>query len=130
MGYRVMNGKIYPIGDFGDYSQNSSLNNTNSVNTNFKDTLTKELGKNDQFVISNHAAKRLNSRNISFNENDMKNINEGINLAKEKGSQDCVILYKDIALVTSIENRTVVTAVDKSVGDKNIFTNIDSVVLI
>lgn len=60
----------------------------------------------------------------------MKNINEGINRASEKGSKDSLIIYKDVALVTSIKNRTIITAVDKESSKGNIFTNIDSVVLL
>jgi hypothetical protein len=35
-----------------------------------------------------------------------------------------------VALVTSIENRTVITAVEEERMKENIFTNIDSVVII
>lgn len=40
------------------------------------------------------------------------------------------MLYKDVALIASVENRTLITAVDKNRTNENIFTNIDSVVLL
>jgi len=40
------------------------------------------------------------------------------------------MLYKDVALVASIENRTVITAVEKERAVDNVFTNIDSVVML
>jgi len=60
----------------------------------------------------------------------MKKINEGINMAEGKGAKQALILYKDMALITSIKNRTVITAIDKSQSETNIITNIDSVVMI
>ncbi len=60
----------------------------------------------------------------------MKKINEGINMADSKGAKQSLILYKDMALITSIKNRTVITALDKNESQGNIITNIDSVVMI
>lgn len=60
----------------------------------------------------------------------MNNIEKGFKLAEDKGSKNSLFLYKDVALVTSVENKTVITAVDKSRAKDNVFTNIDSVVII
>lgn len=128
MGFRVINGKINYFEDFK--ATNASSKNEGAKTPAFKDILSSEINKKNGFVISNHAAQRLKQRNISFNDADMKTINEGINKADEKGSKDCLILYKDTALVTSIKNRTIVTAVDKESSKGNVFTNLDSVVII
>lgn len=130
MGFRVINGKIYPVNQISDLTPKS--NEKNSVSSiSFQDALNKAQEKdNKQFVISNHAAERLRNRNISFNEADMNKINEGINKVSEKGANDCLILYKDVALITSIKNRTIITAVDSKSSKENVFTNIDSVVLL
>lgn len=127
MSFRVVNGKLYSI---DDYNRLPSESKNKVVNTDFKDILNKELNKNDSFVISNHAAERLRTRNISLNENDMNKINEGINKAVDKGSNESLILYKDLVLVASIKNRTIITAVDKDSSKGNVFTNVDSVVLL
>lgn len=129
MGYRVINGKLYTTTDFtpGSIENRQAKNNGNA---SFENILKNELNKKDGFLISNHAAQRLKSRNISFDEADMKNINEGINKAVDKGADECLILYKDVAMVASIKNRTIITAVDKESGKGNVFTNIDSVVLL
>lgn len=129
MGYRVINGKLHLIGDFQPYSK---ATNTGSKNTeiSFKDVLEKRINTKESFVISNHAAERLRQRNISFNEVDMKNINDGINKAEEKGCQESLIVYKDTALITSIKNRTIITALDKENSKGNVFTNIDSVIIL
>lgn len=129
MGYRVINGKLYLIQDFQGYNSNNKSVKENS-NVSFKNLLNRKIDNKESFVISNHAAERLKERNISFDENDMKNINEGINKAEQKGSKETLILYKDTALITSIKNRTIITAMAKENSKNNVFTNIDSVVIL
>ena len=129
MSYRVINGQVYPIVPIEGFSQ-KKVSEKSKANLNFNNILKDEISKNDGFIMSKHAEERLNSRNISFNEQDMKNINEGINKAEKKGCINSVILYKDVALVTSVKNRTVITAVDKESAKNNVFTNVDSVVLL
>lgn len=128
MGFRVINGKVNYFEDFAKVDNNSKKESTQAPD--FKDILSSKINKKNGFVISNHATQRLKQRNISFNDTDMKTINEGINKADEKGSKNCLILYKDTALVTSIKNRTIVTAMDKESSKGNVFTNLDSVVII
>lgn len=128
MGYRVINGKLFPIGDFPQ--NNIKQTASNKTNNAFEDILNSKINGNSDFKISNHAAKRLEDRNIKLTNADMDNINRGINLANEKGAKDSLIIYKDIALVASIKNRTIITAVDKNEDKENVFTNIDSVVLL
>lgn len=132
MGYRVINGVPYPVGNFpsisGSKPQNSSKVDHKDLNKSFGEILNNQIKKNESFNLSKHAADRL--RDIQLSNSDMQKINEGINKAQEKGSKNCLILYKDVALVTSIENRTVITAVEGDRMKDNVFTNIDSVVLL
>lgn len=127
MGYRMINGRAYPVGAIGDINKNNLPNVKKSSNTSFKDLLDSKI-KNKSFTVSKHAAERL--KDINFSENDMNNIEKGFKLAEDKGSKNSLFLYKDVALVTSVENKTVITAVDKSRAKDNVFTNIDSVVII
>lgn len=128
MSYRVVNGKLYPVNDFSHYE----LKEKTEVKSNqsFGSILNKEIEKKNSFTISSHAAERLKDRNISLNEADMNKINEGINKANEKGAKESLILYKDVVLLASIKNRTIITAIDKESSKGNVFTNIDSVVLV
>ena len=41
-----------------------------------------------------------------------------------------MILLKETALVVSVKNRTVITAVDEASAKENIFTNIDSAAIL
>jgi flagellar operon protein len=49
--------------------------------------------------------------------------------AEAKGSKDSLILLDDLALVVSVQNRLVVTAMDEQSSKEHVFTNIDSVVI-
>ena len=140
MSYRVVNGKLYSTQDFTEYSKvalknekgkaDKSQNVSNKEISSFNKILDKQISKQEGFTISAHAAQRLNSRNIDIKDDDMKKINDGINMAESKGAKQSLILYKDMALITSIKNRTVITAMDKNESKGKIITNIDSVVMI
>ncbi|MDV4149699.1 TIGR02530 family flagellar biosynthesis protein [Clostridium sp. AL.422] len=128
MGFRVVNGQAYPIGNFQLPNESISERSTNNK-INFNDVLKDEIKKgNNQYTLSKHAADRL--RDIDFTEADMKEIGKGFKIAEEKGSKNSVMIYKDVALIASIENKTVITAIEKDRAKDNIYTNIDSVVIL
>lgn len=126
MSFRIINGQAYPIGNF-ELPKSSSLEKKNQ-SVNFKDILNETINKQENYTISKHASERL--KNLDFNDEDMKNIGEGFKIAEEKGSKNSVILYKNVALITSIENKTVITAIENERSKNNIYTNIDSVVIL
>lgn len=128
MGYRIINGRAYPVGDIGGFQGNNISSEKVKAENSFKEVLSKKLEDNKSFTVSKHASERL--KEINFSENDMKTIGKGFKLAEEKGSKNSVMLYKDVAIIASVENRTVITAVEKSRAEENVFTNIDSVVIL
>lgn len=128
MGYRIINGKAYPISDISNLHNTNQKNVTNNSSNNFKDVLNNAIEQKNSFTISKHASERLNE--INFTQTDMNNIEKGFKLAEEKGSKNSVMLYKDVAIIASIENKTVITAVDKDRAKDNVYTNIDSVVIL
>ena len=134
MSYRIINGHAYSLEGFRpvDNTQNSKNINKDKITDNktssFKDVLNGAIKKEDNFTVSKHAAQRLNE--INFTDEDMKKVEEGFKIAEEKKSKNVVMIYKDTALIASIENKTIITAVSKERGKENIFTNIDSVVIL
>jgi flagellar operon protein len=130
MSYRIINGQAYPVGNLGQNVVTSSRVDKASIKAkeNFKQVLDNVRNKDDGFTVSKHAALRL--KEIDFTQDDMKQIEKGFEIAKNKNSKNAVMLYKDVALVTSVENKTIITAVEKERAKDNIFTNIDSVVIL
>lgn len=83
----------------------------------------------ENLKFSNHAVERMVSRGIQFNPTDMQRLNEAVDRAASKGSKDSLILMNDSALIVSVKNKTVVTVMDKSALKENVFTNIDSTIV-
>lgn len=84
-----------------------------------------------QVEFSGHAIRRLESRQIDVSENDkMERLNRGVELAAEKGSEESLILVDSTAFVVSVKNNRVITTVSAEDLKGNIFTNIDSTVII
>jgi flagellar operon protein len=80
--------------------------------------------------FSAHAVQRLQSRNISLSTDDVAKINAMADKAAAKGAKNSLFIMRDVAMVVSIKNRTVITAVDSDSMKENVFTNIDSAAII
>ena len=80
--------------------------------------------------LSQHAVERLKSRGITLSEADMKQLAGAVDSVAQKGGKDSLIMMGDAALVVSVKNRTVVTAMDRQGMKGNVFTNIDSAVVL
>ncbi|HEV2643622.1 MAG TPA: TIGR02530 family flagellar biosynthesis protein [Candidatus Elarobacter sp.] len=83
-----------------------------------------------QLKFSAHAQQRLESRNIRLTQDDVAKMNAMADKAAAKGSKQSLFMMRDTAMVVSITNRTVITAVDQSSMKENVFTNIDSAAII
>lgn len=132
MDYKIVNGRLYSTSEVKtkdlNYKLRAKLQSGNDGG--FKTVLDEATRGEEQFKVSSHAADRIKERNISLSKSDMDKINEGINKAEEKGAKESVILYKELVMIASIKNRTIVTAMGKNEAQHNVFTNVDSVVLI
>jgi flagellar operon protein len=84
----------------------------------------------DQLKVSGHAQTRLQSRNINLSQDDWNRVMNGVNKAAAKGAKESLVMIDNTALVVSVKNRTVITAVDKDNLKDNVFTNIDSAVVV
>lgn len=80
--------------------------------------------------FSAHATKRLVDRNIKLDPEMMSRVRDAVDKAASKGVEDTLVLTPDAALIVSVKNRTVVTAMDRSQLDGNVFTNIDGAVVV
>jgi flagellar operon protein len=119
----------------------------NNVGPSFKDTLTDTLNGlgnlqspakqgaaqaaavKEGIKFSNHAIDRMRTRGITFSPEDISRLSEAVGKAAAKGSKDSLILMNDSALIVSVKNNTVVTVMDKNALKENVFTNIDSTIV-
>ena len=82
----------------------------------------------DSLKFSNHATKRLESRDLQLSSDDMGKLQDAVSKAEAKGAKDSLVMMDNRAFIVNIPNKTVVTALDVNKSSENIFTNIDSVV--
>lgn len=80
--------------------------------------------------FSQHAQERLQTRGINLSENDLKKLESAVDSVASKGGRESLVMMGNNAFVVSTKNRTVITAMDKDSMQGNVFTNIDSAVLV
>lgn len=80
--------------------------------------------------FSGHAQTRLQSRRIALSDQDIARLGQAITKAAAKGAKDSLVLLNRTAFVVSIANRTIITAVASDALKENIFTNIDSAMIL
>ena len=78
---------------------------------------------------SAHATARLRQRGIELSDAQHARLETAVDKAAAKGSKDALVLLDDTAMVVSVKNRTVITALGTSQAKENVFTNIDSAVI-
>ena len=115
----------------GSQVRTDSTPKVNSSGNSFADELKAMLESSSQVQFSNHAIKRLESREIDVTENDtLERLNRGVELAAQKGCGQSLILVDSTAYIVSVENNKVITTVSQNDLKENVFTNIDSTVIV
>lgn len=79
--------------------------------------------------FSKHALGRLSDRNIELNRNQLERLEDGARKAEEKGIRDSLVIVDRLAFIVNVPNQTVVTAMDSTETNENIFTNINGAVI-
>ena len=102
---------------------------TGKPSTSFATVLDQKLPTRG-LKFSQHAQERLAARGISLNDADLQKLEGAVNSVAQKGGKDSLIMMGDAAFVVSVNNRTVVTAVDRAAMQGNVFTKIDSAVIV
>ncbi|MGN0599164.1 MAG: TIGR02530 family flagellar biosynthesis protein [Oscillospiraceae bacterium] len=81
-------------------------------------------------VFSKHALERISERQIDIENGDtLERLNKAVELAGEKGSNDALVMIGSNAFIVSIKNNKVITTLSADDMQGNIFTNIDSTVI-
>jgi flagellar operon protein len=111
---------IQPAGQ----NQTQPVGKTTSGSTSFAGAL--QQAQNVRF--SNHAQKRLQTRNITLSDDGITRLNDAVTKAEKRGGKESLVLMDDLAFVVNVKDRTVVTAMDANQRGDGVFTQIDSVV--
>ncbi len=102
-----------------------------SGNSNSIEGQIDSLRSNNNVVkFSKHAGERLTDRNISLTDEQLQRLNQGVMKAESKGIKESLVLLDDYAFIVNTKNNIVVTAMDQSMEEENVYTNIDGAVVI
>lgn len=88
-----------------------------------------ELTESSPLRFSKHAVNRLADREISLSDNQMSRLSEGARKAGQKGIKESLVMVDQLAFIVNVPSRTVITAMDQTETNENIFTNIDGAVI-
>ena len=120
----IQNNKVADLIQSRNVVQSKPTTGTTANGVDFASILT------DRLKVSNHAKTRLESRDIQLDAGQWERVLDGVEKAAQKGAKESLVMLDDIALVVSVRNRTVITAVDQQHLKENVFTNIDSAVIV
>lgn len=100
------------------------------LGTSFDSIFSQKIKEQQSIKFSNHAIQRLEKRGIQLSSEDLGRLSSAVQKAKAKGANESLILMNDIAYIVNVPNQKVITAVDRSSMGDNVFTNIDSAVIV
>ena len=81
--------------------------------------------------FSSHAKTRIEQRGVRLTADDLTRLDDAIDRMAAKGVRDALVyMSRGLAMVVSVKNRTVITALDEASAKENIFTNIDSAAIL
>ncbi|WFA07894.1 TIGR02530 family flagellar biosynthesis protein [Tissierella sp. Yu-01] len=123
MSFRIEHGHIIQ-------TPNSSVKKqVNNSNLQFQRIFQETLNRNDSNIkISAHAEQRMQERNIKLEESDINALKDAMNDLEKKGARESLMLYKDMAFIASIKNRTIITTMNNN--EMDVVTNIDSAIIV
>ena len=128
---QIMDQYLNTVKTSGDAKATGKASKTES-GMSFQDVLLgkmDEAHKSGELKFSKHASSRLIDRGIELTTDQMDRLSEGTNRAGEKGIRDSLVMVDNLAFIVNVPNHTVITAMDQTRADENIFTNIDGAVI-
>lgn len=79
--------------------------------------------------LSTHAMRRLQERNLTLDKEEYTKLQTAMDRLKLKGGQDSLVITGKAAYIVDVPKNTIVTAIDKDSIGENVFTKIDSTIL-
>ena len=125
----MVNGKLDHLSankPLGTQELKSELKNPEAV-SDFKEIFDDEL---KDLKISGHASKRLKERNLEMDSAEYLKLREAVSQLRKKGGNDSLVITGKAAYIIDVKNQTIVTAMDKENMENNVFTKIDSTMVI
>lgn len=119
----------------GQYlQQNDTRTKGKETGVSFEDVLRQQIGSTteatSELKFSKHANMRLEQRDIALSAEQSQRLETGVAKASAKGIKESLVIVDSLAFIVNVPNQTVVTAMDQTESEDNVFTNIDGAVII
>ena len=98
--------------------------------SSFKQMFSAGLAASHRLNFSRHAHERMFSRGIELSDETLGRIADALDKAHAKGSRETLVLTDNAAFVVSVDNRNVITALDREHLRQGVVTSIDSAVIV
>ena len=129
MSFKIQHGQIIPTQGKQNPGQKPVQKPENKAfERTLMEAVQRQQALNQTVKISSHASDRMIQRDITLSDEDLSKINDAVNRLETKGAKESLLLYKDLAFIASIKNKTIITAM--SGNEVDTVTNIDSFVKI
>ena len=128
---KVLNGRFPSLEQAAnEYLEKSHGGEPISIGSkSFAEVLAARKTEDSVLKFSKHAEGRLAERNIELDDNTMNRLSAGAKAAGQKGINESLVMVDQLAFIVNIKNQTVITALDGSDSEGNVFTNIDGAVI-
>lgn len=84
----------------------------------------------ENLKFSKHAQMRIEERGINVSDKLLNDLDKAVERARLKGAKDTVIIGNEGIFLVNVPNNIVITTMTQTEMKENVFTNIDSAILI
>ena len=123
--------RVYPVSPAKtgkDAEKNKKTRNTGALS--FGEILSSEISRRSGIKFSKHARERLSTEGVEMTPERIRRLEEAVSKARAKAARETLVLMEGAAFVVSVKNNTVITVVEEKRMKENVFTNIDSAVIV
>lgn len=117
----ILRSQIAPVGAPKNQEAQKASGSTASFDAILRDA---------EIKVSKHATKRLDARQIDLAKMDQEQLKSAIETLEKKGARDSLVLMGELAFIINVPSKTLVTAISKEQMKEQVFTNIDSTILV
>lgn len=114
-----------PAGGVKELRRTPVTPSNDKVNSSFDTVFQEELSR---LKFSGHAKTRMNSRDIQLTNTEMLRLENAVDKAESKGAKESLVIMDEKAFIVSVNNKTVITMINKDQLEENVITKIDSAV--
>jgi flagellar operon protein len=111
----------------------NKLDGSKSGQNDFGNLLKEQIGGTKPghgINLSVHAARRMQERNLNMDSSEYMKLKAAMDKLRNKGGQDSLVITDKAAYILDVGNNKIVTAIDKDSIAENVFTKIDSTLII